>query len=190
MAIGALAVAAAIVIGVVQARDNATTSTKRVAALSLAEVSKPIAGIPTPLAALRRRVNARVPGASTALDAQLRDLRGHPVVVNLWASWCDPCQYELPFFQREALERAASVAFLGVNVDDASASAKKLAARYPMPYPSIEDPDREITSGYHARGLPVTVFYDAQGKQQMVHQGVFASEALLADAIDRYALQR
>jgi len=188
--IGTLAVAAAIVIGVVQARQSDGAKTEQVAALTRAQVSMPIAGVPPELAALRRRVNERISGATTALDAQLRALRGKPVVVNLWASWCDPCRFELPFLQRQALERAASVAFLGVNVDDGAASAEKMAAEYPMPYPSFEDPDGRIAGRYGAIGLPVTVFYDAAGERQMVHQGVYASEDLLSDAIDRYALGR
>ena len=188
--IAALAVAAAIVIGVMQARDSDSSATQRLPALTRAEVSRPIAGVPPELAALRRRVNERVGGGTKALDAQLRALRGHPVVVNLWAAWCDPCRYELPFLQRQALQRAASVAFLGVNVDDGTTSAEKMASEFPMPYPSFEDPDRKIAARYGAIGLPVTVFYDTSGKRQMVHQGVYANEDLLSDAIDRYALGR
>lgn len=188
--IGTLALATAIVIGIVQAGDSETAKTEKVVPLSRAEVAKPIAGVPANLAALRRRVNERVGGGTKALDAQLKALRGRPVVVNLWASWCDPCRYELPFLQRQALKRAASVAFIGVNVDDERKRAAELAAEYPMPYPSIEDPDRKIVSRYRGIGLPVTVFYDAAGEQQMVHQGLYATEDLLSDAIDRYALGR
>lgn len=187
----ALLIAAALVIGVLQARhgDDAT-KTEHVAALSRADVSRPIAGVPPQLAALRRRVNARVSGSTQALQAQLRALRGHPVVLNMWASWCHPCRYELPFLQRQALARARRVAFIGVNVNDGRARADAMAVRYPMPYPSFADPDEKIIHSYGGIGVPVTVFYDAAGRRQMVHQGVFATEQLLSDAIDRYALHR
>ena len=188
--LSSIAIFAAVAIGVVQAGNNETAKTEKAAALTRAEVSKPIAGVPPELAALRRRVNERVRGDTAALDAQLRALRGTPVVVNLWASWCDPCRFELPFFQRQAVKRAANVAFVGVNVNDGATNADKLAADFPMPYPSVEDPDRKIVNRYRGRGLPITVFYDAAGKQQMVHQGVYATEDLLSDAIDRYALGR
>jgi len=188
--IGTLALVAAIVIGVLQADHSTTTTSAQPSALTRAEVSKPIAAVPADLAALRRRVNERVEGGTKALDAQLRALRGHPVVINLWASWCEPCRFELPFFQRQALKRARNVAFLGVNVNDKPAPARERASQYPMPYPSFEDPDRKIIASYRGIGLPVTVFYDAAGKQQMIHQGVFANEGLLSDAIDRYALGR
>jgi thiol-disulfide isomerase/thioredoxin len=188
IALCTLAVAAAVVIGVRQARDSASAGPTT--PLSRAEVSKPLAGAPADLAALRRRVNELVGGGRKAFDAQVRALRGHPIVVNMWASWCDPCRRELPLFQREAVKRGARVAFVGVNVDDARDSALALAARFPMPYPSFQDPRYNIAAGrFHARGLPVTAFFDARGKLAIVRQGEIANEQVLADAIDRYALR-
>ena len=188
IAIGALAVTAAVVVGVLQARDSGDSSTAALAPLSLAEVSRPVPGAPPELAALRRRVNELAPGGAKALDAQLRALRGRPVVVNLWASWCDPCIFELPILQRAAQKYATRIAFLGVNSGDNAANARKLSARFPMPYPSFEDPRQTMTGRYGAVGLPATAFYDARGKRVLVHQGRFTSEAQLAGAIERYAL--
>jgi cytochrome c biogenesis protein CcmG/thiol:disulfide interchange protein DsbE len=185
----AVAVVAAIVVGFLQARssDNATGAAPE--PLTLAQVSRPLAGAPAKLAALHSRVNELRPGGAKALDAQLRELRGIPVVVNLWASWCEPCRFELPYLQRQAVARGARVAFLGVNSNDNRDDARKLARGFPMPYPSFEDPRLAVAGRYGARGLPATAFYDAQGKVT-VHQGVFSSEAKLRDAIDRYALGR
>ncbi|HEV2787743.1 MAG TPA: TlpA disulfide reductase family protein [Solirubrobacteraceae bacterium] len=188
IAIGALAVTAAVVAGIVQTRDSDRATGEAPGALSLAEVSRPVAGAPPELAALHRRVNALVGGGAKALDAQLRALRGHPVVVNLWASWCDPCRYELPFFQRQAVKHGDRVAFLGVNSGDNAQDARKLSERFPMPYPSFEDPRQAVAGRYGAAGLPATAFYDASGELALVHQGVFANEAKLAAAIERYAL--
>lgn len=187
IAIGALAVTAAVVVGVLQARDAGDATSPALAPLSLAEVSRPLDGAPPQLAALHRRVNELKPGGAKAVDAQLRALRGRPVVVNLWASWCDPCIFELPILQRAALKYGARVAFLGVNSGDNRADARKLSARFPMPYPSIEDPRQTMTGRYGAVGLPATAFYDARGRR-IVHQGRFTSEAQLAAAIERYAL--
>ena len=190
IALGALAVTAAVVIGIVQSRDSDRATTDEVAPLSLAEVSRPLTGAPPQLAGLRERANEIAPGGAKALDAQLRALRGQPVVVNLWASWCDPCRYELPFFQRQALERGATVAFLGVNSGDSRGDARALIGRIALPYPSFEDPRQAVAGRYGAPGLPVTAFYDRRGKLALVHQGVFPTEAKLSDAIDRYALGR
>jgi cytochrome c biogenesis protein CcmG/thiol:disulfide interchange protein DsbE len=185
----ALAVVAAVVVGFLQARSGENATGAAPTPLTRAQVSRPLAGAPAKLAALHGRVNELRPGGAKALDAELRELRGTPVVVNLWASWCDPCRFELPYLQRQALARGARVAFLGVNTNDNRDDARKLAARFPMPYPSFEDPRLAVAGRYGARGLPATAFYDARGKLT-VHQGVFSSEAKLRDAIDRYALGR
>jgi thiol-disulfide isomerase/thioredoxin len=184
-----VAVAAAVVVGFHEARTSDRAPEAAVEPLSLAEVSKPIPGAPAELAALRSQVNVLRPDGAKAFDAQLRALRGHPVVVNMWASWCDPCRFELPFLQREALRRGARVAFLGINVNDERGAAREMAARFPMPYPSFEDPRSNLAARYRSRGLPTTAFYDARGKLVIVHQGVFPSEAKLAEAIDRYAVR-
>lgn len=186
--IAALAVTAAVVVGYLQARDSDRATTDALAPLSLAEVSRPLPGAPPQLAALRRRVNDLQPGGAEALDAQLRALRGRPVVVNLWASWCDPCIFELPILQRQALEYGTRVAFLGVNSGDNRGDARELSERFPMPYPSFEDPRQAVTGRYGAVGLPATAFYDARGRRTIVHQGRFTSEAQLEAAIRRYAL--
>jgi thiol-disulfide isomerase/thioredoxin len=185
-AIVALALAAAIVVGVLQASNSDRAPKRAGAPLTLAEVSKPIAAPPT-LAALRKRVNELDRGGAKAFDVQLRALRGYPVVVNMWASWCEPCRFELPFLQREALARGGKVAFLGINVNDARDAARQRAAQFPMPYPSFEDPRSNLFARYKARGLPTTAFYDARGKLVIVHQGLFPTQAKLAEAIDRYA---
>lgn len=186
--IAALAVAAAIVVGIVQAGGTDAATGEPPAPLTMAEVSRQLPGTPPRLAALRQRVNELTSGGAKALDAQLRALRGHPVVVNLWASWCEPCIYELPFLQRQAVERGARVAFLGVNSGDNRADARRMAARFPMPYPSFEDPRQNIAGRYRVLGLPATAFYDARGRLVTVHQGGYRTEARLSADIRRYAL--
>ena len=190
IAVCTLAVAAALTLGLRQARDGAGASERALSPLTRAAVSTPIAGAPPRLAALRRQVSVLRGGGRVAFDAQLRALRGHPVVVNLWASWCGPCRTELPLFQREANRLGARVAFLGVNVDDERDAAERLAARYPMPYPSYFDPRSNIAVGrFGSRVLPVTVLFDARGRQAIVRQGEFPTRAKLAAAIERYALR-
>ena len=187
IALCALALTAALVVGVRQARDSAGPSPAE--PLTLAQVSEPIAGAPPPLAALHRRVNELVPGDRKAFDAQVRALRGRPIVVNMWASWCDPCRRELPLFQRQARKLGARVAFLGVNVTDNRDAAVELLAAVPAPYPSFEDPRSNIATGrFSARVFPTTAFFDARGRLTR-HQGEFPNEAKLAAAIARYALR-
>jgi cytochrome c biogenesis protein CcmG/thiol:disulfide interchange protein DsbE len=189
IAIAAVAVVAAIGAGVIQAGSSGQgTAADILKPLSLAEVSRPLAGAPPKLAALRARVNELRAGGPQELAAQLRALRGYPVVVNLWASWCDPCVFELPILQRQAARYGDRVAFLGVNTNDNRDDARKLSARFPMPYPSIEDPRQAVAGRFGAVGLPATAFYDARGRRVLVHQGRFTSEQQLALEIERYAL--
>jgi cytochrome c biogenesis protein CcmG, thiol:disulfide interchange protein DsbE len=187
IAVGVLVVTVAVVVGVLQARDSDSTPVTVLRPLSLAQVSRPLPGTPPELAALRRRVNELRPGGEAALDAQLNALRGYPVVVNLWASWCHPCIGELPIFQRAALKHGKQVAFLGVNSGDNRTDAGKLTARIPLPYPSFEDPRQALTGQYEVVGLPATAFYDGRGKR-VIHQGPYTSAAQLTADIERYAL--
>jgi len=183
-----LAVAAAIVVGLRQARESSGAPQSAPVALTRAEVSKPIAGAPPQLAALRRRVSVIEDGGVKAFDGQLRALRGRPIVVNMWGSWCDPCRRELPLFQRQANEQGAKVAFLGVDVTDDPDGAARLLRAIPMPYPSFADPRSNIATGrFRARVFPTTAFFDARGRMTL-RQGEFANEARLAAAITRYAL--
>ena len=97
---------------------------------------KALAGAPAPLAALHRQSNELLDGGPDAFEDRLAELRGHPVVVNKWASWCGPCRAEFPFFREQALARGTRVAFLGVNSNDNDAAARKFLRVHPVPYPS------------------------------------------------------
>lgn len=187
-ALGALALAAVLVIGLLQAGSKEQASATAPEPLSRAQVLAPLRGAPPELAALHRQASVLLDGGTDAYDRQLRALRGRPVVVNLWASWCAPCRFELPYLQRQAAERGKRVAFLGINVGDERGAAREMAAEFPMPYPSFEDPDARLLDRFGAQGLPVTAFYTADGELAFVHQGLFPSEQALSDAIERYAL--
>lgn len=177
-----------VVVGLLQASGHDEASSSAPGALSLSQVSKPIEGAPSELETLHRQVNVLRRGGREAFDTQLRALKGHPIVVNLWASWCGPCRFELPFLQSQAVKRGAKVAFLGIDVGDNRDDARRFAAEFPMPYPSFEDPHQRLLARFGAKGLPATAFYDATGEMKFLHQGVFPTEQLLSEAIERYAL--
>lgn len=183
--IGLLAIVAVVVVGLLQAGGD-DSSASPPSSLGKAAVTKPLPGQPPALAALHARSGELVPGGLKKFDAELRALRGTPVVVNLWASWCGPCRFEIPFIQRQFLQHGTKVAFLGVNSDDADGNARKMIQDLPMPYPSVVDDRANLAGRLGARGLPVTVFYDAAGKQSYVHQGAYPSEAKLSEDIEKY----
>jgi cytochrome c biogenesis protein CcmG, thiol:disulfide interchange protein DsbE len=84
---------------------------------------------------------------------QLSSLRGKVVVVNFWASWCDPCKSEAPRFQAAFERYRDRVAFVGVDTADYSADAGRFLDRYGVTYPNVRDPDRSVLGKYG--GLPI-----------------------------------
>jgi cytochrome c biogenesis protein CcmG, thiol:disulfide interchange protein DsbE len=142
------------------------------------------------LARLRGQADRLLGGGPAAFRAQLRALHGHPVVVNKWASWCPPCRAEFPFLRDQARRRAGRVAFLGVNSQDADADAAEFLRRNPVGYPSYRDPDMEVARVFKGTAaFPTTAFYDARGRLAYFKQGGYATEAKLAEDIERYALR-
>src|SRR4051812_36386946 len=108
--LGAVAVVAVVVIGLSQADtggNDAGTST-----LSAQEQRARLAGAPAQLAALHRQGGQLLDGSNSDVQARLKALRGHPVVVNKWASWCGPCRLEFPVFQRVGVKLGKQVAFV------------------------------------------------------------------------------
>jgi cytochrome c biogenesis protein CcmG, thiol:disulfide interchange protein DsbE len=147
-----------------------------------------LAGAPRPIAALYDQADELLPGGTPAFERRLDELRGHPVVVNKWASWCGPCREEFPFFQRLSARLGKRIAFLGVDSNDSHAAAKTFLGEFPVPYPSYSDPDQGIARFLRATlGFPATVFYDSQGNPTFVKQGQYPSEAALAADIRRYS---
>jgi thiol-disulfide isomerase/thioredoxin len=147
-----------------------------------------LAGAPAPLAKLHRQANRLLGGGPDAFSARIDGLRGFPVVVNKWASWCGPCRAEFPHFQRQALKRGKEVAFIGVDGNDNDSDAKRFLEQYPVTFPSYSDPTLKIAAQMKAvAAFPSTAIYDSKGELAYVKQGSYATEEKLAADIERYA---
>ena len=155
--------------------------------LSLDQATAPLEGAPPRLASIRDQANQILDGGLDAYRARIDQLRGFPIVVNNWGSWCGPCRLEFPYFQAVALKRADQVAFLGVDTDDSESSAASFLDKLPLPYPSYSDPDYDISDDLDVgRRLPATAFYNAAGDLVHTRIGVYTSEDQLAADIARY----
>jgi cytochrome c biogenesis protein CcmG, thiol:disulfide interchange protein DsbE len=156
---------------------------------SAPDYAKALAGSPPPLATLHGQGNELLGGGTDAFEKRLGGLRGFPVVVNKWASWCGPCRAEFPFLQQASARFGRKVAFLGVNSQDSDDAAATFLSEYPVPYPSYTDPDQQIAEVLKATlGFPSTAFYDRNGKQVYLRQGGYPSRADLFADIRRYGL--
>jgi thiol-disulfide isomerase/thioredoxin len=152
---------------------------------------KALAKAPPPLDGLYEQGNELLDGGTTAYEKRIEKLRGYPIVVNLWASWCVPCRQEFPFMQNLSARYGKKVAFLGVNSEDSSDAAATFLREAPVPYPSYSDPDKDIYDQVVDSGIgfPDMAFYDRSGNLAYVHIGQYGSESDLEADIRQYALK-
>jgi cytochrome c biogenesis protein CcmG/thiol:disulfide interchange protein DsbE len=182
--LGALVLTAVLVLGLRQAGGGETTETAR---FDLAAARAQLRGAPAPLASLHAQSGELLDGGVDAFRSRLRELRGTPVVINKWASWCDPCRAEFPALQQVATDRGREIAFLGLNSGDSRQPAARFLQGFPTPFPSYVDPDEDIARDLEApANYPVTIFLDAAGDPAFIHQGAYRSSADLAEDIDQY----
>jgi thiol-disulfide isomerase/thioredoxin len=182
--LGAVAVLVVVVVGLNQAGGS---DAPEGSALSLQEAQERLEGAPPELAALHEQGNELLDGTGGRLQARLRELRGHPVVINKWASWCGPCRTEFPAFQEVAADLGKEVAFVGLNSGDDDGAASRFLARFPVAYPSYTDPDGKVAPKVGAGTyFPTTVFLDERGKTAAVHQGPYETADDLRAAIERH----
>lgn len=93
----------------------------------------------------------------------LESLRGRPVVVNFWATWCVPCLQEHPALQAAARRYAPEVQFLGLVYEDDESNVTALLARSGSVYPSLLDPGSRAAIAYGVQGVPETYFINREG---------------------------
>ncbi|MGH2772632.1 MAG: TlpA family protein disulfide reductase [Actinomycetota bacterium] len=105
------------------------------------------------------------------------ELKGHPVVVNFWASWCGPCIEEAPVLQAayEAHEKKG-VRFIGINVQDSTEDAAEFVSKHRLTFPMLRDVDLEAYRGFGVRGMPETFFLDHRYTFASVNSGTLLGE--------------
>ena len=109
----------------------------------------------------------------------LSDYRGKGVILNFWASWCEPCKEEAPMLQRAWEERRdEGLVVLGVNAQDFERDARRFVARYRLTYPIVHDGPGSSLGRFGLTGFPETWWIDRQGRLVAYAQGQFTEDEL------------
>lgn len=128
-------------------------------------------GDPAPEGAL-----PRLEGGGTE---SLADYRGSWVLVNVWASWCEPCREEAPAL--EALQRVHGgerFTVLGIDSSDLSSDGRAFVEEYGLSYPQLHDGDGDFADAFGATGVPESYLVDPQGKVRVIAKGAISTEYL------------
>ena len=105
-------------------------------------------------------------------EASLTRWRGKPVVVNFWASWCDPCKDEAPLLERAHARLArAGGTVLGVTVSDASEDSKAFMREHDVTFPSLRDVDGDLAEDFETKGVPESFAVDSHGRVVAISRG-------------------
>ncbi|MBI2830955.1 MAG: TlpA family protein disulfide reductase [Chloroflexi bacterium] len=116
----------------------------------------------------------------------LSELRGKPVVINFWASWCGPCREEMPYIQ-QVHEKWANkgLVILAINIQENPAVASKFMADYKLTFTALLDTKGEVAATYKVRGIPATFFIDKDGIIRGQRVGAFSSVKQIEDSLAR-----
>ena len=128
-------------------------------------------------------VAANGKGTGESEQLALGDLKGHPVILDFWASWCGPCAIEAPVLDRLARRYASKgLVVLGMNASDTPQVMKHYAAQKGLSYPMLVDSTNEVSAQYGVEKLPSLVIIDKEGKVMSYLIGT-VDEAALSEIV-------
>lgn len=120
-----------------------------------------------------------LPKLSGSGTLSVNDFRGRVVVVNFWASWCQPCREEAPVLRRfDERHRRHGLVMLGINTLDVTSDARRFVKRYGLTHPMVRDPGGDQRKAWGLTGIPETFVVDRSGKIAAVRRGQVDEKSL------------
>lgn len=143
-------------------------------AVARPEATRPVVGYPAPDFTLTDLEGKTV---------RLSDLRGQPVYLNFWATWCPPCREEMPDIQRVYTEKGQQVRFLAINLTGTEKTVqgvREFLSAGGYTFPVLLDKDNAVSEQYQVRAIPTSIFIDAAGVIRYRYAGAMSKEMLEA----------
>lgn len=131
-----------------------------------------------------RKLGIGYPAPEIALEtldgstASLADFRGHPVVLNFWATWCIPCKEEMPLIADFEERYAPDLVVLGLNYGERKEMVQDFVEQNEIPFRILLDPSQSTGADYMVRGFPTTYFIDKDGILRSMHIGQLSEDLL------------
>ncbi|KKM11481.1 hypothetical protein SY88_08465 [Clostridiales bacterium PH28_bin88] len=138
------------------------------------EEARPLVGYPAPDFTLTDLEGKTV---------RLSDLRGQPVYLNFWATWCPPCREEMPDIQQVYTEKGQQVRFLAINLTGTEKTVqgvREFLSAGGYTFPVLLDKDNAVSEQYQVRAIPTSIFIDAAGVIRYRYAGAMSKEMLEA----------
>lgn len=114
-------------------------------------------------------------------EVSLSDHRGEWVLLNFWASWCDPCRDEAPAIEEFARRNRDDVVVIGMDSKENSVDAQEFADEYDLSYELLHDGEGEMMDNYNVKGLPESFLIDPEGRIALIYRGPVNEEILQRD---------
>ena len=118
----------------------------------------------------------------------LSELRGGPVMLNFWATWCEPCRSEMPYIQEIYDDRAwldKGLVILAIDIGESQATAEDFMRSRNLSFPVLLDTNQEVALNYNIRVIPTTFLVDKEGIIRVMKRGAFPSKAAIEQDLAR-----